>query len=304
MNKVAVIGLGTMGPGIAATLARCGMTVTAFDASADQRAKAKDGFGIAAGVLDALGVRNKQQTPPAVSETLQDCVAGADLVIENVPENLELKQKLFREIEGLVSKDCIIASDTSGIPITKIQEGVATPARVVGMHWSNPPHLIPMIEVIPGAKTDPKVADAVTEVVRRAGHLPVRIKKDVPGFVENRVLYSIMRECVDLVEQGVIDPKDLDTCVGWGIGYKLAVVGPMALLDMAGLDIYQAVSSYLNQELCKRTDTAPYVTERTKQGKLGMKTVGGIFDYTPEQIAALRTERAKKLVAVRKALQN
>jgi 3-hydroxybutyryl-CoA dehydrogenase/5-formyl-3-hydroxy-2-methylpyridine 4-carboxylate dehydrogenase len=118
------------------------------------------------------------------------------------------------------------------------------------------------------------------------------------------VLYSIMRECVDLVEQGVIEPEDLDTCVGWGIGYKLAVVGPMALLDMAGLDIYQAVSTYLNQELCKRTDTAPYVTERTKQGKLGLKTGGGIFEYTPERVATLRAERAKKLVAVRKALQD
>jgi 3-hydroxybutyryl-CoA dehydrogenase/5-formyl-3-hydroxy-2-methylpyridine 4-carboxylate dehydrogenase len=304
MNKVAVIGLGTMGPGIAATLARCGMTVLAFDANADQRAKAKDGFGVAAGVLDALGVPNKQVVAPSVAETLKDCVAGADLVIETVPENLELKHKVFREIEALVSADCIIASDTSGIPITKIQDGVATPERVVGMHWSNPPHLIPMIEVIPGAKTAPNVTQAITEVVKRAGHLPVLIKKDVPGFVENRVLYSIMRECVDLVEQGVIEPEALDTCVGWGIGYKLAVVGPMALLDMAGLDIYQAVSSYLNQELCKRTDTAPYVTERTKQGKLGLKTGGGIFDYTPEKIAALRAERAKKLVAVRKVLQN
>jgi 3-hydroxybutyryl-CoA dehydrogenase/5-formyl-3-hydroxy-2-methylpyridine 4-carboxylate dehydrogenase len=304
MDKVAVIGLGTMGPGMAATLARCGLTVTATDASADQRARAKDGFAMASGVLDALGVPNRQQTPPAVAETLQDCVAGAELVIENVPENLELKQQVFREIEALVSDDCIIASDTSGIPIGKIQDTCANPERVVGMHWSNPPHLIPMIEVIPGAKTAPKVADAVTEVVRRAGHLPVRIKKDVPGFVENRVLYSIMRECVDLVEQGVIDPQDLDTCVGWGIGYKLAVVGPMSLLDMAGLDIYQAVSSYLNQELCNRTDTAPYVTQRTKQGKLGLKTGGGIFDYTPEKVAALRAERAKKLVAVRKALQN
>jgi 3-hydroxybutyryl-CoA dehydrogenase/5-formyl-3-hydroxy-2-methylpyridine 4-carboxylate dehydrogenase len=304
MNKVAVIGLGTMGPGMAATLARCGMTVSAYDASADQRAKAKEGFAIAAGVLDALGAPNQQQTPPRIAETLQDCVAGAELVIETVPENLELKHKVFREIEALVSKDCIIASDTSGIPITKIQAGVDRPERVVGMHWSNPPHLIPMIEVIPGEKTLPNVTEAVTAVVKRAGHLPVLIKKDVPGFVENRVLYAIMRECVDLVEQGVIEPEALDTCVGWGIGYKLAVVGPMALLDMAGLDIYQAVSSYLNQELCKRTDTAPYVTERTKTGRLGLKSGGGIFEYTPEKIAALRAERAKKLVAVRKALQN
>jgi len=303
MTKAAVIGLGTMGPGIAATLARCGMTVAAFDSSAEQRAKAKDGFALAAGVLDSLGVPSKQQAAPMVAETLAECVASGDLVIETVPENLELKIKVFREIEAAVSKDCILASDTSGIPITKIQEGVGTPERLIGMHWSNPPHIIPMIEVIPGAKTAPKVTEAMIGIVKQTGHLPILIKKDVPGFVENRVLYAIMRECVDLVEQGVIEPEALDACVSWGIGYKLAVVGPMALLDMAGLDIYQAVSGYLNKELCDRTDTAGYVTERTQRGRLGIKTGGGIFDYTPERIAALRGERAKKLVAVRKALQ-
>jgi 5-formyl-3-hydroxy-2-methylpyridine 4-carboxylate dehydrogenase len=303
MSKAAVIGLGTMGPGIAATLARAGYEVRTFDADAAQRAKAKAGFDIATTVLGALGVPEQPHAAITVAESLAEAVAGVDLAIENVSEKLDVKIAVFREIEAAVSKDCIIASDTSGIPITKIQEGIATPERVIGMHWSNPPHIIPMIEVIPGAKTDPKITAAMTAIVKQIGHLPVLIKKDVPGFVENRVLYSIMRECVDLVEQGVIEPEALDTCVSWGIGYKLAVVGPMALLDMAGLDIYQAVSSYLNKELCTRTDTAGYVTEKTKQGKLGMKTSGGIFDYTPERIDALRAERAKKLVSVRKALQ-
>src|SRR4029453_5156973 len=162
---------------------------------------------------------------------------------------------------------------------------------------------IPMIEVIPGAQTAPKTTEAMTAIVKQIGHLPVLIKKDVPGFVENRVLYSIMRECVDLVERGVIDPVDLDTCVSWGIGYKLAVVGPRALLDMAGLDIYHAVGSYLNRELCDRDDVAPYVATKVAQGRLGMKSGGVIFEYTPEQIAELRAWRARKLVAVRKALQ-
>jgi 5-formyl-3-hydroxy-2-methylpyridine 4-carboxylate dehydrogenase len=303
MSKAAIIGLGTMGPGIAATLARAGYTVSAYDADAGQRARAKAGFDIATTVLGNLGVPAKKHHGVTVSETLVDCVAAADLVIENVSEKLDVKIKVFQEIEAAVAKDCIIASDTSGIPITQIQAGVATPERVIGMHWSNPPHIIPMIEVIPGARTAPATTEKMTAIVKQIGHLPVLIKKDVPGFVENRVLYSIMRECVDLVEQGVIEPEALDTCVSWGIGYKLAVVGPMALLDMAGLDIYQAVSSYLNKELCTRSDTAGYVTEKTAQGKLGMKTGGGIFDYTPERIDALRAERAKKLVAVRKALQ-
>jgi 3-hydroxybutyryl-CoA dehydrogenase/5-formyl-3-hydroxy-2-methylpyridine 4-carboxylate dehydrogenase len=302
-TKAAVIGLGTMGPGIVATLARAGMTVAAFDANAEQRSKAPQGFEIAGNVLAALGTAEKAGGSLRVSETLEDCVTGCDLVIENVSEKLETKIAVFRAIEAAVSKECVIASDTSGIPITRIQEGVAVPERVVGMHWSNPPHIIPMIEVIAGAKTAPRIVDWMTALIRGMGLLPVVVKKDVPGFVENRVLYSVMRECVDLVERGVIDPQDLDTCVSWGIGYKLAVVGPMALLDMAGLDIYQAVGSYLNKELCDRDDVAGYVTERTVQGKLGMKTGGGIFDYTPERIAELRDWRARKLVAVRKTLQ-
>lgn len=303
MTKAAVIGLGTMGPGIAATLARAGIAVTAFDASPDQRQKAPLGFDLATRVLESLGVAVTTGGSISLADSLEDCVAGADLVIENVSEKLDVKREVFAAIAGLVADDTIIASDTSGIPITKIQSGMKNPGRIIGMHWSNPPHIIPMIEVIAGAETAKATVEWMTAFVRRIGHLPVVIKKDVPGFVENRVLYSVMRECVDLVEQGVIDPVDLDTCVSWGIGYKLSVVGPMALLDMAGLDIYRAVGSYLNKELCDRSDVAAYVTERVDRGRLGMKSGGGIFDYTPEQIAALRDERARKLVAVRKALE-
>jgi 5-formyl-3-hydroxy-2-methylpyridine 4-carboxylate dehydrogenase len=246
INSAAVVGLGTMGPGIAATLARAGMKVSAFDADPAKRARAPQGFAAAAAVLSALGVPDRSAHEIAVDDTLAACVAGADLVIETVPEDLDLKIRVFRDIEAHVREDCILASDTSGIPITHIQNGTRVPGRVIGMHWSNPPHIIPMIEVISGQKTAAEIAAALIEVVRRCGHLPITIRKDVPGFVENRVLYAVMRECLDLVEQGVIDPRDLDACVSWGIGYKLAVVGPMALLDMAGLDIYAAVSVRLH----------------------------------------------------------
>jgi 5-formyl-3-hydroxy-2-methylpyridine 4-carboxylate dehydrogenase len=303
MRNAAVIGLGTMGPGIAATLARAGMHVAAFDADPAKRAKAGPGFAAAATVLSALAVPDRTAGDIAVHDSLASCVAGADLVIETVPEDLDLKIQVFREIEAHVADDCILASDTSGIPITRIQTGTRSPSRVIGMHWSNPPHIIPMIEVIPGEKTAPDVVSSMVETIRRIGHLPIIIRKDVPGFVENRVLYAVMRECLDLVEQGVISPEDLDACVSWGIGYKLAVVGPMALLDMAGLDIYAAVGSYLNKELSNRSDVAAYIGERTSQRKLGIKTGSGIYDYTPEKIAELQSLRARKLVAVRKALQ-
>jgi 3-hydroxybutyryl-CoA dehydrogenase/5-formyl-3-hydroxy-2-methylpyridine 4-carboxylate dehydrogenase len=303
IKNAAVIGLGTMGPGIAATLARAGMKVSAFDADAAKCAKAPQAFAAAATVLSALGVADRSAADIAVHLSLPECVAGADLVIETVPEDLDLKIQVFREIEAHVAKECILASDTSGIPITRIQAGTLTPSRVIGMHWSNPPHIIPMIEVIPGEKTAPGVTANLVEVIRNVGHLPIIIRKDVPGFVENRVLYAVLRECIDLVEKGVIEPQDLDACVSWGIGYKLAVVGPMALLDMAGLDIYSAVGSYLNKELSKRDDVAAYIEERTSQRKLGIKTGSGIYDYTPAKIAELQSLRARKLVAVRKALQ-
>ena len=143
----------------------------------------------------------------------------------------------------------------------------------------------------------------MVQAIKDLNLLPVVVKKDVPGFVENRILYAIMREACDLVENGVIDPEGLDTCVSWGIGYKLAVVGPMSLLDMAGLDIYQAVGSYLNADLCNRDDVSGYITERTEKGDLGMKTGTGIFSYTPDDIKALQGKRAGQLVAVRRALE-
>ena len=239
----------------------------------------------------------------SVTDNLEACVDGAELVVETIPEDLALKRGLFATLDGLVTKDCVLASDTSGLPITKLQEGTANPGRVIGMHWSNPPHIIPIVEVIAGAETAPAVVDWMDETIKAIHLLPVVVKKDVPGFVENRVLYALLRECVDLVEQDVIDPESLDTCVSWGIGYKLSVVGPMALLDMAGLDIYQAVGSYLNKDLCRREDVSPFVTGRTGENRLGIKTGGGVFDYSADEIQALRQARAEKLVAVRKALK-
>ena len=133
------------------------------------------------------------------------------------------------------------------------------------MHWSNPPHLIPMIEVIPGEQTSQETVDATSELVRRIGYHPV-VEREVPGFVENRILYAILRECLDLVDRGIIDPEGLDLNVRWGIGYKLAVIGPMELLDMAGLDIYHAVGSYLNQDLSTSGDVSSTIRDLIDNG--------------------------------------
>ena len=305
MLTAALIGLGTMGPGIAARLSRGGISVRGHDRSPAAAERARAQLALADGVLDRLGIAAPAEGAGAVTfhDSLEETIAGIDLVIENVPEKLEAKAEVYGALNELLSTETIVASDTSGIPITKLQAFMSNPARVVGMHWSNPPHIIPMIEVIAGEKTSPETVDFIVRIIRGLDLLPVVVKKDVPGFVENRVLYALLREAVSLVESGVIDPEDLDTCVSWGIGYKLGIVGPMALLDMAGLDIYESVSGFLNADLSRRADVAPFVRERTSAGKLGMKTGEGVYSYSTERAAALQAERAQRFVAVRKALE-
>jgi 3-hydroxyacyl-CoA dehydrogenase len=302
VRRAAVIGTGTMGPGIGAVLARAGIATALYDVSDQALEQAQAGVELAAGVLDRLEAPQMDGGSVRFDSDLAAALDRADVVFEAVPEKLELKHEVFPAFEQHVSEDAILASNTSGIPITKIAAVCAHPGRVVGMHWSNPPHLIPMIEVIPGEQTDQRVVDDACELIRTFGYHPV-VEKEVPGFVENRILYAILRECLDLVDRGIIDPEGMDLNVRWGIGYKLAVIGPMELLDMAGLDIYDAVGSYLNQDLSTSGDVSSMIRDRIAEGKLGMKTGSGIYDYTPEQIQTLRAERAGKLVAVRKALE-
>ncbi len=301
----AVIGSGTMGPGIAATLARAGVVVRVYDISDQAIEAAKSSYGMVSGVLETVGTPKSDGGSVDFGKDLAAAVAGAELVIEAIPERLELKKSLLSQLEdGLVDDDVIIASNTSGIPITTMAEGMRVPGRLIGMHWSNPPHLIPMIEVIPGDATDPALVDKLVGIVTAFDYVPV-VEKETPGFVENRVLYAILRECLDLLEKGIVTPEGLDACVKWGIGYKLSVIGPTRLLDMAGLDIYKAVSSYLNADLADGKSTPAMIEEKIEAGTLGFKTGSGMYEYDgPEAVAEKRKEIVTGLIAARKTLSS
>jgi 3-hydroxyacyl-CoA dehydrogenase len=297
----AVIGAGTMGPGMAAVLARAGSQVRLYDVSEEVLDRAKGSYQLATQALDRVEAPAAPGGSVAFEPDLGKALGGAGLVLEAIPEKLDLKQQVTAEMENHLADDAIIATNTSGIPVTTIAQALKHPARFVGMHWSNPPHLIPMIEVVPGEQTAEATTAAITEIIRAFGYEAVT-EKEVPGFVENRILYAILRECLSLVQRGVVSEADMDTCVKWGIGYKLAVIGPMRLLDMAGLDIYSSVASYLNPDLSASTEVPEMIRERVADGQLGMKTLGGIYQYTPEQVAERRAEIAKGLIAVRKTL--
>jgi 3-hydroxyacyl-CoA dehydrogenase len=302
LKRAAVIGTGTMGPGMGAVLERAGIDVALYDVSEEALERAKQGVELARGVLERLDGERAEGGDIRFEGDLAAALEEADLVLEAVPEKLELKREVFGQFEQHVADDALLSSNTSGIPITKIAEGLDHPERVIGMHWSNPPHLIPMIEVIPGERTSEETVAAASDLVERLGYYPSLLRKEVPGFVENRVLYAIMRECLALVDEGVIDPSELDLNVKWGIGYKLAVIPPMQLLDVAGLDIYESVGSYLNSDLSTQSGVSETITKLTGEGKLGLKTGGGLFQYTEEELAELPKKRAAALVAVRKTL--
>jgi 3-hydroxyacyl-CoA dehydrogenase len=297
---VTVVGSGIMGPGIGAVLAAAGAHVRIYDISDEAIEAARGNYARALGVVEQLSGPSGAAEVQFTTD-IAEALAGTELVIEAVPERIEIKRDVLAQIEAAVSDDTIVASNTSGIPISEMAASMRVPGRFIGMHWSNPPQLIPMIEVIPGEATDQAVTDRMVAIVRAFGYQPV-LEREIAGFVENRVLYAIMRECIALVDAGIISQEDLDTCVRWGIGYKLAVVGPMRLLDMAGLDTYRNVSSYLNSQL-DATDGVPEMIERlTGEGKLGMKSGDGLYQYGEGDVAATRGRITDGLLEVRKVL--
>lgn len=307
IRVVTVVGSGTMGPGIAAGFARHGFETRVYDVKDEQLEKAKGAVDFICATLIRGGFMTEAEaeiTKKNISYTLDMDAAlrGSDYVVETVPEKKEIKQSVFQEIERRVSPKTIIASNTSGIPITVLAEVCANPERVAGMHYSNPPHLIPVIEVIRGKQTSEETLDTVFAISKRIGMIPARVDKDVPGFVENRILYAIMREALHLLDEGVASAEAIDTITKWGIGYKLAVIGPLELLDVAGLDIYTSVASYLNADLSNEVGVSATVGDKVAAGNLGIKTGKGLFDYTPERIQELQAKRGKLLLASKRAL--
>jgi 3-hydroxybutyryl-CoA dehydrogenase/5-formyl-3-hydroxy-2-methylpyridine 4-carboxylate dehydrogenase len=307
IRNVVVLGAGTMGPGIAATFARRGYATTLSDVGAQQVDKARAGVAFVLDMLREGGIVSAEEATAAshritLTTDPSFAIAAADFILENVPERLELKRSVYESLAREARPDAILASDTSGIPISQLQSGIANSGRVIGMHWSNPPHLIPVIEVIKGDQTTKATVDTTIALVESLGMVPGIVDRDVPGFVENRILYAIMREALHLLDEGVASAESIDRIVRWGIGYKLGVIGPLELLDVAGLDIYTAVASYLNKDLCNDSGISATVTDKVKAGQLGLKTQGGLFRYEAAQIPALARKRGRALMASRRAL--
>jgi 3-hydroxybutyryl-CoA dehydrogenase len=294
--QTAVIGAGLMGHGIALTLARAGQYVCITDPMKDARATVS---GRIADSLLAMG--EAENRIPAIlkkieiSNSTAAAVKDAEFVFEAAPEKLELKQRIFAEIEEHAPDTCVLASNTSVMPITKIMSQLRLKNRALGTHWWNPPHMIPLVEVVCTEWTDETVADDMMALLNDAGKTPVRVKKDVPGFIGNRLQHALWREAISLVENDICDAESVDTVIKASFGRRLAVLGPLENADLVGTDLTMDIHENVLFDLESRQGPSPYLAKLVAEGRLGMKTGQGFRDWTDEEADQLRGRVARHL---------
>ena len=291
--KIGVVGAGLMGHGIAYLLAAAGHTVAIYDPSAEWRASlparlasARELLGGDPALLDRISAHDRMA--PAMKD--------ASFVFEAAPEKLALKQELFAELETLTAPDTILASNSSAIPSTEIGARLKHRERVIGTHFWNPPHLVPLVEVIQNEWTSDETVRRTIALLREAGRNPVHVKRDLPGFVGNRLQHALKREAIALVAAGVCDAETIDEVVKSGFGARMAVLGPMEQSDLVGLDLTLDIQNVLLASLDRSTEPTQFLKDKVAAGKLGMRTGEGLRKWTPESAEAVR-ERLRQFLA-------
>jgi len=285
--RIAVIGAGLMGHGIAQVFALAGHEVSIQDSVAANLDSARS--RILANLRD-LGDDLSAVERVRPTADLAAAVAEADYVVEAVLEDLPLKQKLFVEIEKNVRPHTILASNTSVIPITRIMEGLRDRSRALGTHWWNPPYLVPLVEVIGTQWSSQHAIDWTIALHRAAGKTPVHVKKDVPGFVGNRLQHALWREAISLVEHGICDAETVDAVIKASFGRRLAVLGPLENADLVGTDLTLAIHQTVLGDIESRPGPSPYLENLVADKKLGFKSGEGFRKWSAAEQAALRSK--------------
>ena len=305
LSHVVIAGAGTMGASLAQIFAQAGIQVTLWNRSqaglerAAALIRSNQSALVAAGRLSA---DDSNALMERIVPTTEDaCFPTASFLLESIAEDLTLKQDFFRRISTLVPVDCILTTNTSGLSISAIGSAVAEPVRFCGMHWINPPHLVPLVEVIQGTDTGDGTMDFVYALAQRLRKKPIRAK-DLPGFIMNRLQLALLREALALVDSGAATAEDVDAAVKYGLGLRYACVGPFETMDLGGVDIFCRIASYLLADLDDRKDTPPLLQTLTEQGACGVKSGHGFYDYSGEKAAAALENRDQKFIRVLDAL--
>ena len=303
INNVTIIGSGLMGHGIALKFAQFGFGVTVFDPNEDSLNTLFDRINRSLSQMSIPASKIKKILSSITkSSKLLESVQTAELIIEAVPEKLELKQKIFKEIETLSNLKCIFASNTSVIPITKIVEKMHDKSRALGTHWWNPPHLIPLVEVIRTKWTDEKHILMTIDVLNKIDKTPVRVEKDVPGFIGNRLQHALWREAISLVENGVCDAKSVDTVIKSSFGRRLSVLGPLENADLVGTDLTLDVHENVLYDLESSNKPSKLLKNLVKSGKLGMKNGEGFQRWDNKDLEQIKLKISKFLSELEKII--
>lgn len=281
IRRVAVLGAGTMGHGIAQVVAMSGYSVTLYDIdmvsveTGLQRIRKNLDKGVQLGkVADAI--RDTALAALSTSTDLREAVADADLVIEAAPESMELKKKIFSEVESAVSPDALLASNTSSLSIDDIASTLAHPSRFLGLHFFNPVHVMKLVEVVHGPRTDPELLESSVQFVRRLDREPI-VVKDSPGFASSRLGVVIGLEAMRMVEEGVASPEDIDRAMELGYRHPM---GPLKLTDLVGLDVRLGIARYLHETLESEAFRPPQILEQmVADGHTGRKAGRGFYDW-------------------------
>ncbi|MFJ6000540.1 3-hydroxyacyl-CoA dehydrogenase family protein [Arthrobacter sp. NPDC092385] len=305
-KRIAVVGSGYMGGGIAQVLALAGHTVRIADVSAEIAASNLERLLAEAEQFTADGLfpadaRERIEANVSAADSIEDAVSDAEFIEEAVPERIEIKHETLRRISAAARPDAIIGSNTSTILIASLAEAVERPERFLGVHFSNPAPFIPGVELIPHPGTDDAIIPVVEGIVASTGKETARVK-DATGFVLNRLQYALFHEATQLVEEGVATADDVDTIVRTTFGFRLPVFGPFAIADMAGLDVYSFCYASLQTRWPERFATPASLKQLVDAGNFGTKTGSGYLDVPAERTAELIAYRNRAYVAIKKLM--
>ncbi|XVG96311.1 3-hydroxyacyl-CoA dehydrogenase family protein [Eubacteriales bacterium KG127] len=307
INKIVIAGAGTMGASMGETFAKYGFEVTLYDIydTALEKAKSLIALNQYTEVQEKILTQEESEALLKRIHYTKDIneFSDADFVIEAILEKLDVKHDFWTKVSRIVDEDVILCSNTSGLSISKIAEVVENPQRFAGMHWINPPHIIPLIEIICGEKTNPENAKVIEELALKVNKKPV-IVNDAPGFVLNRIQFAIMRECLNIVEQEIASASAVDDVMKYGLGIRYACLGPFQVADLGGLDIFYNISSYLFADLCNEDKPFGLLKDAYQNGNYGVKKESGFYDYSEGKDDELIKYRDKMFTKLSKTLYN
>ncbi len=306
IKKIVIAGAGTMGYSMAQIFAQFHYQVVVYDLNNQALETAQRHIKENVDILIKEKEITEQQGQTIISylsyTTSKDCFKDSDLVVESIIENVDIKKAFYQEISQIVSSNCILATNTSGISINELASVVNKPQRFIGMHWFNPSHLILLIEIIKGDQTSDEVAQAIYQLSLKIHKKPVIVQKDVLGFAANRLQFAVLREALDLVEKGVISKEGIDDVMKYGLGFRYACLGPLEVADLGGLDTFYHISSYLMQDLCDSHDVPTILKQHFDNNEYGVKSQKGFYDYQNGKDLEAIANRDDKLLKLYNAL--